>query len=417
MEFLTQDRILLALNVIAGLAACYIAVRAFQQSKIWGLIFVLTPVAFYFLIDIIGALLAGVAVILVQMFYVTKEDNRPRVGTAWVVMVLSWLTVTMMTGTKRGFVPDGLLTGGIARQAGRPRPTAVEAHLPVPGGRIWYRRSGVADGVPVILVHGGPGAASFYLKPLEALGEDRPVVRYDQLGAGHADRVTDKRLFTIARFVAELDSLRSSLGFEEAHLIGHSWGSIVAFEYYRKHPQRVASLTLASAALSSPEWARNARRLLRTLSDSSQRMVRAAEAIGDFDSPDFQSATSEFSARYVTMRPVQADWDSTMKTFGRPLYSHMWGPSEFTVTGTLKTYDVTRQLRTIKVPTLYTVGEFDEADPATIKRFAALTPGSQYVVIPGAAHITTWDNADETVRVQREFLRAVDSTRAAKVVP
>src|SRR6185312_3862825 len=51
---------------------------------------------------------------------------------------------------------------------------------------------------------------SFYLKPLEALGNDRVVIRYDQLGAGKSDPLTDTTKMTIAHFVAELDSRRSA---------------------------------------------------------------------------------------------------------------------------------------------------------------------------------------------------------------
>src|SRR5205823_6422899 len=100
-------------------------------------------------------------------------------------------------------------------------------------------------------------------------------------------------------------------------------------------------------------------------------------------------------------------------TVNMDIYTYMQGPSEFTITGTLKKYDVTPFLKTVKVPVLYTVGEFDEANPATIKRFADLTPGAKYVVIPGAAHIVTWDNPDATLKAIRDFLRSLDSTSAA----
>ena len=250
------------------------------------------------------------------------------------------------------------------------------------------------SGTPVILLHGGPGYSSFYLKPFEALGDDRPVVRYDQLGGGKSDRITDTTLFTIAHFVRELDSLRSHLGYAKVHLLGHSWGTILAVEYYRVHPEHVASLTLASAALDIPTWERNARRLVGTLSDSAQRAIRTRERQGKFDAPDYQAALGEFYGKYVWRHPVEADLDSLMGTVNEAIYNYMQGPSEFTITDTLKSYDVTPLLKDITVPTLYTVGEFDEADPPTIKRFARMTPGAQVVVLPGAAHLTPWDARD-----------------------
>jgi len=286
---------------------------------------------------------------------------------------------------------------------------AGEAYLNVPGGRIWYRKTGRADGTPVILLHGGPGYSSYYLKPLEALGSDRPVVRYDQLGGGKSDRISDTTLFTIDHFVHELDSLRVALGYDKVHLLGHSWGTILALEYYKAHPEHVVSLTLASAALDIPAWERNARRLVRTLSDSAQKAIAVREAEKKFDAADYQHALEEFYGRYVWRHPVEADLDSLLKTANEDIYNYMQGPSEFTITGTLKTYNATPFLKSVKVPTLFTVGEFDEADPPTIRRHAAMTPGAKVQVIPGAAHMTTWDNPEVMLKIVRNFLASVDS--------
>jgi proline iminopeptidase len=283
-----------------------------------------------------------------------------------------------------------------------------EAMLAVDGGRIWYKKSGTGTGTPVILLHGGPGFSSFYLKALEALGDERPVVRYDQLGGGKASGLTDTTKMTIPHFVAELDSLRSALGYDKFHLVGHSWGTMLGYEYYKAHPEHVASLTLASAAIDIPTWERNAKRLVTTLSDSAQKAIKQAESDKKYDAPAYQSAMNEFYGKYVWRHPVEADLDSTMKTANEQIYNYMQGPSEFTITGTFKHYDVTRELKNVKVPTLYTVGEFDEADPATVKHFASLTPGAQVVVIPGAAHITTWDNPTAMIDAVRSFLRTVD---------
>jgi proline-specific peptidase len=290
---------------------------------------------------------------------------------------------------------------------------AGEARLAVDGGNIWYRVVGAGAGTPVVLLHGGPGFNSYYLKPLETLGNDRPVVRYDQLGSGRSDGLTDTTRMTIAHFVAELDSLRAHLGYDRMHLVGHSWGTILGLEYYRAHPERVASLTLASAALDIPAWERNAKALVKTLPDSLQRVIAESEAAGDFQTPAYQHALEEFYGRYVWRHPVAADLDSTMKTANQAIYNYMQGPSEFTITGTLKRYDATSFLGSVKVPTLFTVGEFDEANPDIIRKHAAMTPGAKVVVIPGAAHITSWDNPTPMLDAIRAHLRAADTRRAA----
>ncbi|HJU72724.1 MAG TPA: proline iminopeptidase-family hydrolase [Gemmatimonadaceae bacterium] len=310
-------------------------------------------------------------------------------------------------GDRTGVKTDSLGASTAALPAG-------EHMLAVPDGSIWYKVSGSGTGAPVILLHGGPGFSSVYLKSLDALGDDRPVVRYDQLGGGKSEGLTDTAKFNIAHFVAELDSLRSALGYERAHILGHSWGTILAVEYYKAHPERVISLTLGSPALDIPQWEKNARRLVTTLPDSAQRAIRVREAEKKYDAPDYQAALNEFYGRYVWRQPPPpADLDSLMKTANQGIYMYMQGPSEFTIVGTLKQYDAKPFLKEIKVPTLFTVGEFDEADPPTVRRHAALVPGARVVVIPGAAHITTWDNPAEMTRVVREFLREVDAGKAA----
>jgi proline iminopeptidase len=234
------------------------------------------------------------------------------------------------------------------------------------------------------------------------------VVRYDQLGGGKSDPLSDTTRFTIEHFVAELDSLRRHLGRERVHLYGHSWGTILAVEYYRAHPEHVVSLVLGSPALDLPAWERNARELLTTLPDSMQQAVQIREAEGNYDAPDYQAAVGEFYGRYVWLRPVEADLDSIMASVNLDIYSYMWGPSEFTATGTLRRYDARPVLASIDVPVLYTVGEFDEANPELVEGFAQQTPDARVVVIPDAAHITAWDNPEADLRAVREFLREVD---------
>lgn len=63
-----------------------------------------------------------------------------------------------------------------------------EGFVTVEGGKIWYRIAGKeSSGIPLLIVHGGPGATHDYLLNLETLSNERPVIFYDQLGCGNAD--------------------------------------------------------------------------------------------------------------------------------------------------------------------------------------------------------------------------------------
>jgi len=408
------ETLVLALYVIAIICSVYVAFKAMQaRSFAWAPVFLLGPAVFWFLSTWVGPLIAGILVIAPQFWWVRQSYNWKGFGRIYVYVVLCWAGSTVVVLMKDGWVPASWFREAEVVQAGEEASTAIEGLLHVDGGRIWYRRSGTGLGTPIVLLHGGPGLGSFYLKSLEALGDERAVIRYDQLGAGRSDRAADPSAYDIPRFVAELDSLRAALGIERMHVLGHSWGGQLAYEYYRAHPERVVSLTLASPSLNVVQFARNVRRLLGTLSETAQAVIRETEASNDYDSPDYQAAMKEYNDRYISLRPWEADLDSTLKSFGRESYVHMWGPNGFTATGTMRAYDVTRQLRRIQVPTLFTVGDADQADTALVARFAGATPGAQFAIIPDAAHTTTWDNPDEMLRVVREFLRAAEAPPAA----
>ena len=298
----------------------------------------------------------------------------------------------------------------------KPTLPAGEGYLPVADGRIWFRQVGTGAGPPVILLHGGPGVNSYYLKLFEQLGDDRKVIRYDQLGGGKSGSFTDTTKMTVAHFVAELDSLRAHLGYDKVYILGHSWGTMLGFEYYRAHPEHVAGLILESPCLDAVAWGRSGHRRLQALPDSSRKAVAEAERTGKFDSRGFKVATAQYSALYVGRKrpPNPADADSTGAGINDLVYGYMWGPSEFAPRGTLKTFDMTPYLKDVKVPTLFTVGEFDEADTDIVKRQAAMVPGAKYEVIKGSAHMTPWDAPEQSLQVVRDFLRSVDQARAGK---
>lgn len=284
-----------------------------------------------------------------------------------------------------------------------------EGYVAVPGGKVWYRIVGSGKRTPLLVLHGGPGAPSYYLKPLAALADERPVIFYDQLGAGRSDHVTDTTLFTIDRFVQELAAVRKALGLKEVHLLGHSWGSILAAEYMFTKPSGVRSVILASPALSIPRWIADANSLLATLPDSVQKVIARNEAAGTFDNPEYQAATMEFYAKYLARRqPWSADIDSSFSQLNETLYGYMNGPSEFTVTGTLKNYDCTGKLSKLKVPTLFTTGQYDEATPATVRYYQGLVPKARLEIIPNSGHLTMQDAPEQYVHVLRKFLNEND---------
>lgn len=290
----------------------------------------------------------------------------------------------------------------------QPRPAPGEGFVRVPGGRVWYRVVGTGPGTPLVVLHGGPGAPSYYLESLARLGAERPVIFYDQLGAGRSEMPTDTTLWRIERFMAELDSVRAQLGLREIHLLGHSWGTMLAADYLLAGAHGVRSVILASPALSVPRWEVDADSLIATLPDSLQRAIAVHEADGTFSDPAYQGAVAAYYALYLT-RVGGPAVDSTMAHLGEQLYGYMWGPSEFTGTGTLKDYDASGRLGGLHLPTLITIGEFDEVRLPTAEWYQSLIPGAELAVIPGSGHLTSVDAPEAFADSVSRFLREVEA--------
>jgi proline iminopeptidase len=283
--------------------------------------------------------------------------------------------------------------------------------LAVPGGRIWYKVSGTGSGTPVVLIHGGPGMGSFYMKPMEALGDDRPVVRYDQLGTGKSDRMTDTTLMKIPRYVEELDSLRRTLKYDKIFLNGNSWGTIVAVEYYKAHPEHVQGIIFSGEAFDINAAEKEINAAVAKLSPEAQQAFAQYNKDKNLEAPTYKKAVDEFYAKNVFRRPIKADLDSMMAMMGAEQYRYFQGENETMVVGTLKGYSALSILPTIKVPVLMTTGEFDELGPKLIEQHTKLIPGARYIMYKDAAHVTQWDATEQSVKDAREFLKAADSKK------
>ncbi len=288
-----------------------------------------------------------------------------------------------------------------------------EGFLNVPGGPVWYQIRGTGSGIPLVVLHGGPGGTSCGFSALAPLGGERPIVVYDQLGGGRSGRPADRNLWTVEHFVEELDLVRKQLGLEKIHLMGHSWGGSLATAYVlSKGTKGIESLILSSALLSTPDWIRDAEELKKQLPLEVQKTLRRHEMAGTTDDPAYRIAELEYTRRFVRRKPRGGPNPECAESVGnRLIYEQMWGPSEFHATGSLKSFDVTARLSELRLPVLLVVGQFDEARPETAARYQKLIPGSKLEVIPGAAHSQLGDNPEATLAALQSFLNGVEKRR------
>lgn len=285
-----------------------------------------------------------------------------------------------------------------------------EGYVPVPGGRVWYRVVGTNDGVPLLLLHGGPGLGSDYFGPLEALSDERPVIRYDQLGGGKSDQSGDTSLWTIERFVEELAQVRVDLNLAPVHILGHSWGTMLAVAYMLTQPADVLSLILSSPVFNTPRFESDLVKLRNQLPADVQQVLNHHETIGTTDSVEYQTAVMEFYRRHLCRLEWLLDIIQEGMTEGQepPVYQYMWGSRIFTITGPLKEYDYISRLQEIAIPTLFTCGRYDQCTPETTGWYQSLIAGSEMVVFEQSTHMLHLEETDDYLQVVRDFIHSVE---------
>jgi proline-specific peptidase len=286
---------------------------------------------------------------------------------------------------------------------------ADEGYIEVPGGRVWYRAVGEqSDAIPLLCLHGGPGFTHYYLEPLEALAGHRRVIFYDQLGCGRSDSPDDLSLWTVDRFVEELAQVRKALGLEKLHLFGSSWGGMLALQYTLDRRPELASLTLCGSPASMIRWVSDCEELLATEPAEVRQVIREHEAAGFTACPEYQSAILGFYREHVCrLRPWPAGLERSFAEAGYAVYNTMNGPSEFTVTGTLKNWDVMDRLGEISVPTLLVGGRYDECTPGHPEEMHRRIAGSQLAIIEDASHLCF---AEQPAKFNAIFNTFIDGT-------
>jgi proline iminopeptidase len=291
----------------------------------------------------------------------------------------------------------------------------TQGYVDVGAGNVWYESAGAGDRT-LLLLHGGPGGNSEDLSPfLELADHGFRVVRYDQLGSWRSDKPDDFTLWQVPRFVDEVEHVRKALDLGQMHLLGQSWGAFLAIEYALHHGEHLRSLTLASGAASTRECVAGMNVWRRELPPETQAIMARYEAAQDYQHPDYLAAMEVLYRRnFCRVWPYPEPLARALEHMAAPVYNTMWGPNEFTCTGNLLDWDRTDRLGEITVPTLITVGEFDEVHPSCARTLQAGIPGSELEIFPGCGHAVHLEVFDHYHDVLLSFLNRVDAAKSVR---
>jgi len=288
----------------------------------------------------------------------------------------------------------------------------IEGYVKILGFKLFYRSYGKPTKGTVLCLHGGPGATHDYLLSLEDLAQfGYRVVLIDQLGCGKSERPRGTSLYTIAHNVEEVEGVRIALRLGKVHLMGSSYGGALAIATALKYQRNLRSLIVTGGLASVPLTVREMRRLVNRLPPKTRATIAKYEAIEDFQNPKYLAAVDVFYRRYVCRLPVwPREVTYSFERISRPVYFTMNGPNEFTIIGTIKDWDVTDQLPTIRVPTLVTVGRYDEVTPRVAESIHRGIRGSELVRFEKSAHLAMWEERAHYIEVLRDFLNGVRPT-------
>ena len=293
--------------------------------------------------------------------------------------------------------------------------TTIEGEADFRGWRTWYRIDGATDAtkLPLVILHGGPGFSHDYLLRLTALADGgRAIVLYDQIGSGRSTRLPgrDASFWQVRLFVEELENLLRHLGIAQGyHLLGQSWGGMLAAEHAVLRPAGLRSLIIANSPASMEVWVEEANRLRALLPPDVQATLLRHEAEGTTDADGYQQAVSVFYDRHLCRVPwppeVLASFSSMQSD--PTVYHTMNGPSEFHCIGTIRGWSIIDRLDRIAVPTLLISGRHDEATPAVVQPYADRIADVRWRIFEDSSHLTHVEETDA-------FLETVDTFIAAR---
>lgn len=292
------------------------------------------------------------------------------------------------------------------------------------GNRIAWEVSGVPDGVPALVLHGGPGSGAGpgwrrYFDP-----SAYRIIVFDQRGCGsstpHAsDPATDIATNTTDHLIADIERLRTHLGVERWLILGASWGSVLGLTYAQRYPERVTAMVLFALAtgrrVESDLLTHGLRHVFPEAWDRFASLVTPDEREGDLAAAYARLLASSDPATRQRAADAWCDWEDAMAPGASPrfrddppayrmafarLVTHYWSHGAWLEEGQLLR-DAGR-LRAI--PGVLIQGSMDLGNiVGTPWLLHAAWSGSELVMVTDAGHDASDPMADAIVQATDRF--------------
>jgi len=275
---------------------------------------------------------------------------------------------------------------------------------------IWYGMVGIKKNYPLLILHGGPGGSHSNLVPLQSLGSEREVIFYDQLGCGYSDKPDDKSLWNIDRYVDEVRFVVNELGLKKYHLLGHSWGGMLAIAFASKCPQNILSLSLMSPILNMPLYVNGTRLKLRgNLPTGYSKIIDDFEINGKGDANEYKKALlTHLKLHICKFFPNPPEPLIRLNHLAhKQVHDEMIGEncnSELNIIGNLKNVDVSNLIKDISIPILFSCGDIECCPPEDVQTYYKFAKNAKFNIFKGCRHMTMLEKPLEFNDLVRRFL-------------
>jgi proline-specific peptidase len=291
-----------------------------------------------------------------------------------------------------------------------------EGYVDAGGVMIYYKTFG--RGKPLLIVHGGPGAAHDYFLPhLTPLARHYELIFIDERGSGRSQTLEDVSAYTVENMVEDVEAVRKALNLGQISLLGHSFGGVLAQAYALKYQQNLSHLILGSTFSSTKAINEVFVRMKEKMPPEVRERINKMESEGLYGhgknyeknryTADYMTAAwGDGYFPYIYRKHPDANYDPVDDgKISWDLYREMWGShGEFVIDGNLKSVEYTDRLSSIKVPTLILVGDHDESDPSMSQVMHEKIAGSKLVILPESGHMTFVDQPAMFEKAVEDFL-------------
>lgn len=259
----------------------------------------------------------------------------------------------------------------------------------------------------LLLLNGGPGLPCDYLLTphLRLVEAGWTLHSYDQLGCGESDKPGDPALWTLDRYVQELEEVVRLLGLERFSLLGHSWGTWFGTAFALRNTARIARYVLADGDCDTAHLVDQLERLRSALGHETVQMMKRREAAGTIDHPEYQAAITLLNYRHVCRLDQWPEpLTRSLAQWNMGPYQAIQGPNEFTYTGNIRDWTLIPRLGDLHVPCLVLCGEHDELPVACSARIHDALPDARLKIFAGCSHMPFYEDPDAYFPFLQSFL-------------